>query len=245
MGAGPLQYQWRFNGTNLPNATNATLVLTNARVMDTGNYTVAVSNAFGVAISSNAFLGVTVSLADALDGENLNWTTYSYGGWLGTTNITRDGVDAAENRIPREAVSVLETAVTGPGTITFWWKFRPIAGGRVSFQVDHVEQAWLSTATEWAPVSFQVTQGSHSVGWIHIAGYSSFDPSGGLWLDEFFLLDGAPVFTWPPSNTVVDVGATATLVAGAAGTPPMSYQWRFNGINLALETNALLTITNA
>ena len=245
MGAGPMSYQWRLDGTNLLSATNATLILTNTRLTDTGNYSVLVSNAFGVATSSNAYLAVTASLADALDGENLSWMTFSYVGWLGTANVTHDGVDAVENRIPREAVSVLQTTVNGPGTIAFWWKFRPIAGGFVSFQVDNVEKAHLSSVIEWTPVLFQLSAGSHSVKWIHSAGYSTFDPGGGLWLDEFFVSDGAPVFRSPPSNTVVDVAATANLVAGAAGATPMTYQWLFNGTNLPFETNASLTISNA
>jgi uncharacterized repeat protein (TIGR01451 family) len=57
-GAGPFIYQWRFNSTNLPNATNSVLVITNARVSDAGNYAAEASNAFGSTESSNAVLFV-------------------------------------------------------------------------------------------------------------------------------------------------------------------------------------------
>jgi uncharacterized repeat protein (TIGR01451 family) len=55
-GAPPLGYQWSFNGTNLLDATNSLLVITNVQLTDAGNYAVGVSNAFGSEQSSNAVL---------------------------------------------------------------------------------------------------------------------------------------------------------------------------------------------
>ena len=57
-GARPMSYQWRLNGANLPDATNATLVLTNAQPNQAGAYSVVASNAYGTATSSNALLTV-------------------------------------------------------------------------------------------------------------------------------------------------------------------------------------------
>jgi subtilase family serine protease len=56
--AGSLSYQWQFDGTNIANATNASLTLTNVQITNDGVYTVAVSNQVGVTISSNAVLAV-------------------------------------------------------------------------------------------------------------------------------------------------------------------------------------------
>ena len=60
-GTGPLSYQWLFNGTNINNATNATLTLTNVQLNQTGNYAVTVTNLYGSTVSSNAVLTVTIS----------------------------------------------------------------------------------------------------------------------------------------------------------------------------------------
>jgi alpha-tubulin suppressor-like RCC1 family protein len=49
-------YQWTFNGTNIVGATDATLILPGAQKSDQGNYSVVVSNRFGLMASSNAFL---------------------------------------------------------------------------------------------------------------------------------------------------------------------------------------------
>ena len=54
----PYFYQWQMNGTNLPAATNAFLVLTNVTLSQAGSYSVVVSNSVGTATSSNALLSV-------------------------------------------------------------------------------------------------------------------------------------------------------------------------------------------
>jgi hypothetical protein len=57
-GADPLTYQWRFNLTNLPAATNATLRLTNVEPSTSGAYSVLVSNSFSSVVSSSALVTV-------------------------------------------------------------------------------------------------------------------------------------------------------------------------------------------
>ena len=58
IGTTPLFYQWSFDGTNIDNATNATLTLTNVQLTQAGNYAVVVTNVLGSATSSNAILTV-------------------------------------------------------------------------------------------------------------------------------------------------------------------------------------------
>jgi hypothetical protein len=62
IGPQPLSYQWQFgvNGTNIIDATNATLTLPNVQPADGGVYAVTVSNAYGAIVSSNALLTVLV-----------------------------------------------------------------------------------------------------------------------------------------------------------------------------------------
>ena len=54
----PLTYQWQFNLTNLPGATNATLFIANAQSENAGIYDVVVSSPAGSVTSSNAILTV-------------------------------------------------------------------------------------------------------------------------------------------------------------------------------------------
>jgi hypothetical protein len=57
-GAYPLSYQWQFNGSDIANATNWFLKVSDAQPGDTGNYRVTVSNTLGVVTSSIAALMV-------------------------------------------------------------------------------------------------------------------------------------------------------------------------------------------
>ncbi|HLZ54003.1 MAG TPA: LamG-like jellyroll fold domain-containing protein, partial [Verrucomicrobiae bacterium] len=62
----PLYYQWFFDSNALMGATSPTLTLTNTRPDQGGIYSVVVSNAVGVAVSSNALLHVNqIPVADA------------------------------------------------------------------------------------------------------------------------------------------------------------------------------------
>ncbi len=58
-GTAPLAYQWSKNSANIAGATNATLTLTNVQPPNSGNYTVAITNAAGSVTSSVVSLTVT------------------------------------------------------------------------------------------------------------------------------------------------------------------------------------------
>ncbi len=61
VGASPLNYQWRKNGTPVTDATNASLLFTPVDVLHAGTYMLLVSNQFGTALSLPAVLTVTNS----------------------------------------------------------------------------------------------------------------------------------------------------------------------------------------
>ncbi len=57
--------------------------------------------------------------------------------------------------------------------------------------------------------------------------------------------DGSPLITWESVNANVYSGTPALLSFGAAGAPPLSYQWTLNGTNLPGATNATLSLPDA
>jgi autotransporter-associated beta strand protein len=61
-------YQWRFNGTNLPTATAATLLLPSVSVSQAGSYSVSITNLAGVTNSRMAVLSVYATAAPMLSG---------------------------------------------------------------------------------------------------------------------------------------------------------------------------------
>jgi len=78
LGTPPLYYQWLLNGAIIPDATNATLNITDARTNNTGNYAVLVTNLSGSVTSSAVSLIVyppqTTVFADNFDTDSAaNW----------------------------------------------------------------------------------------------------------------------------------------------------------------------------
>ena len=72
-GFGALNYQWLFNGTNIPGATNASLSLKNITTNQAGAYTVVVGGNYGGTTSAAAFLTVqpawTLTVLHAFTGS--------------------------------------------------------------------------------------------------------------------------------------------------------------------------------
>lgn len=84
----PPAYQWQFNGTNLPSATNATLTLTNLSVDQSGSYLVVVTNSIGSTNSAVATLTVSVATTPV---PGFSLVTYNVAG-NGATNWTTNAL---------------------------------------------------------------------------------------------------------------------------------------------------------
>src|SRR6266850_3861759 len=54
----------------------------------------------------------------------------------------------------------------------------------------------------------------------------------------------APVVTNQPQSQVATVGDNVNFSVAAAGTAPLSYQWKFNGANLSGATTMSLSLGN-
>ncbi len=70
-GTAPLDYQWRFNGTNLAAATASAYTCWNAQAENAGSYSVVVSNIAGTVDSADAVLTVTQAVPLQIDAITL------------------------------------------------------------------------------------------------------------------------------------------------------------------------------
>ncbi len=195
-GTPPLSYQWRKNGSALSGATLSTYNLNNVQTNDAGIYSVRVSNPYGDATSSNATLvvNVPVPLAQALDNSDLTWTTGGAAPWVGQITNSYDGFDAAQSgAISHSQESWLETTVTGPGTLSFWWKVSSESGyDWLELYLDGVLQSGrISGETAWASKSLVVSSGLHTVRWRYVKDYVSSSGLDRGWVDQVAFTPGA------------------------------------------------------
>jgi hypothetical protein len=98
-GTAPLVYQWYHETNQVSGATSSNLVLSAVQLSDAGNYSVVVTNGYGIATSSNAFLSVNpagVSLGTyaglMIDGAVSNTYAIQFSSnfitWTTLTNLT-------------------------------------------------------------------------------------------------------------------------------------------------------------
>ena len=200
IGSIPLTYQWRVNTVALPDATNSSLVLSNVQGFSMGTYSVAVSNAYGFAISTGASLTVTPT-APRIISQPTN-----------------------QNILLGSSAAFSVTAV-GSVPFTYQWRFNGtnIAG---------------ATSSNYNVINAQFTNaGNYSVAVSNLAG-------GVISSNALLTVYSPPVITNPPANLTVFPGTNVSFQVGVTGTSPLAYQWFRNGFRLAGSTNALLALTN-
>lgn len=250
-GSAPLNYRWRRDGALLADGagiggtTTPVLTLRNVTPGDSGAYSVIVTNALGSATSADANLVVVpvLPLAAALDTTNLVWTTGGDAAWEWETSWTHDGLDAAgSGPFDVARTNWIETTVTGPVVIGFWWTTSGWYNDRLGLWVDGVEQIAIGNDIAWEWRTMAVPAGAHTLRWVH--GCRPFSRTSMAALDEVRFVEPEPptVVTQPNSRSAIE-GATATLSGAGSGTLPLFYRWLFNGASLPSATNAVLTLT--
>ena len=174
LGTPPLTYQRQFNGTNLPDATNASLVLPRVQPSDTGDYRVVVSNVLGAKASRPAVLTVADcppgcpadSDEDGMpDGWEQDHGLDPFAPGDSIQDPDRDGMSNVEEYIagtrPRDPQSVLRMNCTWTES-RLYLTFRAVGGREYAVQYsDALGSSWQSltevpaatNAARWLSVS--------------------------------------------------------------------------------------------
>jgi len=251
-GARTLSYQWRRNGISLPGETNALL-----RLVDLGaaqeSYSVVVSNMSGSVTSSPATLTVVATpLQNALDNY-LPWSSGGSASWYLQTTQTHDGVDAARSgAIGNNQESWLETTVSGPGYLSFWWRTSSEENfDFLEFHLDSVLQPGrISGETSWQQKVLSLSSGAHTLRWRYAkdsadstgldAGFldqvafsttlsiSLANPAklpNGSFQFNFTSVTGTPFTVLSSTNVALPLGSWSVL---GAPTEPSTGQFQFN-----------------
>lgn len=137
-------------------------------------------------------------LCDAVDNCTLPWATDGEAAWFRQGEITHDGEDAAESgQIGDNQASALMAVVSGPGTVSFWWKVSSEADAdALEFYCDDAgagEPVYrISGEIDWEQRTYEIGEGAHALFWAYVKNGSGIAGSDCGWLDEVrFTPDGA------------------------------------------------------
>ena len=185
------------------------------------------------------------TLDEAVEQDGLAWFTTGAANWIGQTTYSQDGIDAAESGLIRGGqASVLETVVTGPVGVGFWWNVSSWPHqDLLRFYIDAGEQSHVTGSPGWLRTGFSVPAGAHTLRWVYSKGTSNRDGLDRGWVDDVVFTQPPLVFT-PPASLSAQPGQDVTFSVFAIGAGPLSHQWFFNGTELSGATNAQLTLTN-
>jgi alpha-tubulin suppressor-like RCC1 family protein len=247
IGSLPLTVQWTHNGNAIPGANQTSLTISNAGPSDNGAYALVATNQYGPATNASVSLNV-FDLPAALNATNLTWTTSGSSPWYPELSAAHDGVAAAESAsVSSSDSSVLQTTVTGPGTLTFYWNFwSGGSGDTLRFSINGATARQVTQLTDWQQQTYYLGNGDQTLQWTRIK-YSPQYVYNAAWVDEVGYTPGPtpPLIASPPAGATVLAGRTAAFTVGAQGTPPLGYHWQFNGSDIVGATNATLQVTNA
>ena len=152
----------------------------------------------GTVLTQTVHLAAGVVFCDAVEACNLEWTLGGDAPWQYQTDVTHDGIDAlASGAIGPNQESWLQTAATGPGTLSFWWRVSSESGwDHLEFWIDGVLTNRISGSVAWQPQTFTVPAGSRTFRWRYMKDGSGDAGSDRGWLDAV---------TWSPASTAMGV----------------------------------------
>lgn len=130
--------------------------------------------------------GTGISVAEAIDAESYLWTLIGPSDWLGQSTTTHDGIDAAQSGpLTHNQTNSISVNVVGPGTLDFWWRTSSESNyDFLAFAVNYLVVTNRSGTSDWAHVSWPLSNGPNPLIWLYSKDYSE---SVGLdcgWVDQ-------------------------------------------------------------
>ena len=166
----------------------------------------------------------SVPLGEAVDNASLTWTTGGNANWYGQNTVYYYGGDAARSgAITHNQSSWIQTTVTGPGTLTFYWKVSSESGWDfLHFYIDGVEQTKISGEVDWQQRTYSIPSGSHILTWAYTKDDIISMGSDAGWLDYVVFMGGPTTritVTSPNGGEIWQAGTTRTISWTYTGSP--------------------------
>lgn len=190
------------------------------------------------------------SLGLALDNTNLSWSTSGTGnafGWSASANAPHTGAsDASSGGLSTaDTTSTLQTTVTGPGTLGFWWRTSSATCQLSLVSGKQTLATYGGPFTSWQSATFYLPAGTQTLKWTYSVSSPPSDYKAAYVDGVTYTAGPTPAFIiqqpWGQSQVK---GLDATMAVSAGGTPPLSFQWQLNGQPLPGATNSSLVVTN-
>ncbi|MCX6689888.1 MAG: PGF-pre-PGF domain-containing protein [Methanoregula sp.] len=183
-------------------------------------------------------------LNDALDNNVLTFTTGGDGTWSAETSVWYYGGSAAQNgSILDDQESVLETTITGPRILSFYWNVSSEEHcDYLTFYLDDNYQDQISgTNVQWTQKEYEIESGTHTAKWVYSKDESVAVGADSGWVDKVEV-------TAPPAPTAnftsdKSMGAAPlTIQFGDTSTDlPTSWLWNFGDVTSSSSENPVHT----
>ena len=215
----PFSYQWRINGTNIYPGGNYSMSVF-SQGPNVAEFTLAITNA-QLTNAGNYSVSIFNSAGSATSSNALLTIT---GGAVVAPGIVNQPANVAA--LVGSDVSFAVTA-NGSSPISYQWKFN---GTNIASATNAALPLLNVQLTDAGNYSVTITNG----GGVTNSTAAVLTVSPGL----------PPSITSQPLPQMVQVGNNAVLTVGVTGSAPLSYQWSYNGSNLAGATNATLLLNS-
>ncbi len=147
-------------------------------------------------------------LGDASGAAALTWRTDTDHPWAPDTVEVPPGMEVSlrSGEIDSDQSSFLETYITGPGNIKFWWKVSSEPLYDVfQFSIDGATAATIHGETDWASREQLIGPGVHVLRWSYIKDQSSDVGQDAAWIAGADLITGEWKSDWfgPRAHTAI------------------------------------------
>jgi hypothetical protein len=197
--------------TNGASATNVELVVTPNAATNTRSATIPYSCGNG---SETLFIyqdPAPSSFDTALGTTNMTWILGGDSLWFEQTQTVKEGPSALQSGpITNNLQSWITTTVTGPGSLSFWWRVSSEGGyDKLTCSIDDSPQKSISgNKSGWMFERLTIGEGLHTIKWAYSKDESNNEGEDCGWLDEL---------RWTPTSSLSGFALWANSI-GLFGT---------------------------
>ncbi|MCP4452039.1 MAG: hypothetical protein GY809_11300, partial [Planctomycetes bacterium] len=186
------------------------------------------------------------SLSEALD-TTYSLTTEGDALWFSQdVNSYEDGDAARSGSLSNNVQSSMQTTVSGPGTVSFYWKVSSeLDWDFLDFYIDGAMQDQISGEVDWEQKTYQITgAGSHTLEWRYTKDQAVFGGLDAGWVDKLEW-DGAGQPATAPGNTgelYAKINGTKVTYPGSVGDVKWT-AWQIDLVSLGVNLQNVTTLT--